>query len=64
MRSKEVFELADRLMDYDNCHDGDIDQAAVLLREYASALAAEEAWAICMANKIKNSSEIDLNKDQ
>lgn len=35
---KEIFELIDRLMDYDHCHDGDVDEAAECLRELADRL--------------------------
>ena len=64
MTSAEVFELANTLMDYDNCNDSDIDKAAEVLRQYAEMLAINEAWAWSMVNKMKNSPEIDLNKDQ
>lgn len=64
MTSAEVFELANTLMDYDNCNDSDIDKAAEVLRQYAEMLAINEVWAWCMVNEMKNSPEIDLNKDQ
>lgn len=64
MTSEEVFELANKLMDYDNCTDFDIDKAAEVLRQYAEMLAINEVWAWSMVNKMKNSPEIDLNKDQ
>lgn len=31
--TKEVLELVNRLRDYDQCHDGDVDQAADVLEE-------------------------------
>lgn len=64
MTSAEVFELANTLMDYDNCNDSDIDKAAEVLRQYAEMLAINEAWAWSMVNKMKNNPKIDLNKDQ
>ena len=36
--SAEANDLAAKLMDYDNCHDGDIDAAAGLLIKYAKMI--------------------------